>query len=182
MNEGLLINRALNGDDEAFEQIVLKYRRMIYAVCFKITGNEQDSFDAFQEALIKIYFNLREFNSKSKFSTWIYSISKNAAIDLLKEKERNLCCIECLLDEQEESKPYRLPNTYLYYRELGEELVNLINTLPDEMRAVIILRDIEGYSYLEISNILNISRGTMKSRLNRARKKLREGILPYLSI
>lgn len=181
MKDDALFDRYFKGNAENFDAVALHYYDYIYAICLKITKNEQDSLDAAQEALVRIYMNLCKFEEKSKLSTWIYAISRNAALDILRQKKKFDSSMKYMENTHKLDGIGTKYDDFSIY-ELRIELIRLINLLPKHHRAVIILRDIEGRTYREASTILDINICTMKSRLSRARKKLREGILPYLEI
>lgn len=179
MRDELLIKRAKKGDINAFEELAIKYRDKIYAVCLRITKNEADAFDAAQECLIKIYLKIEFFDMKSEFSTWVYTIAKNTSLDIIRKRKRERFGeeTEFLIDNVVDKI---VPEGETLRSELRREIIEKVNMLPEEQRQAIILRDIEGYSYTEAAEILKISQGTFKSRLYRARERLRQSILPYL--
>lgn len=179
MKDELLIKRAKKGDPEAFEELVQSYRDKIYAVCLRVTKNREDAFDAAQECLIKIYMNIGDFNMKSEFSTWAYVIARNTSLDIVRKRRP-----EATGDEREfiimNAPSNDSPEKEVENNELRKEIIRQVNMLPDDQRRAVILRDIDGYSYAEAAELLGISVGTLKSRLHRAREKLRQSILPYL--
>ena len=178
-----LITRSQNGDMDAFEELVARYERRVYSIAFRFMGNQEDASDLAQEAFLKAYQAIKNFRQEASFSTWICRIVSNVCRDQLRKAKRT---IQTSLDEEvwleegtvtKQVKDHAPTTEQVYERkELKEYLQGLINNLNPEYRMVVVLRDIQGYSYEEIAEMLNCSLGTVKSRLNRARKVLREQI------
>ena len=178
-----LITRSQNGDMDAFEELVARYERRVYSIAFRFMGNQEDASDLAQEAFLKAYQAIKNFRQEASFSTWICRIVSNVCRDQLRKAKRT---IQTSLDEEvwleegtvtKQVKDHAPTTEQVYERkELKEYLQGLINNLNPEYRMVVVLRDIQGYSYEEIAEMLNCSLGTVKSRLNRARKALREQI------
>jgi len=176
-NELNLIDKAINGDIQSFEELIKKHQKFAYNVALKYLKDPVDAEDVTQEALIKAFKYLKNFNKNSKFSTWLYRIVINTCKDELrktKNDQGNLSLdndnnyIDALEDESYEP----LKNTE--NTELGKNLQKAINQLAPTYKDVIILCDMKDYSYQEISDILEIPLGTVRSRINRGRKKLRK--------
>lgn len=178
-----LITRSQNGDIDAFEELVAKYERKVYAIAYRFMGNPEDASDLTQEAFLKAYQSIKSFRQEASFSTWICRIVSNVCRDQLRKNKRqsqNSLDEDVWLEEgtvQKQLKDQRpTPDEVYESKELKEYLQGLINNLNPEYKMVVILRDIQGYSYEEIAQILDCSLGTVKSRLNRARKALRDQI------
>ncbi len=182
MDEARLIRSAARGNTAAFTALTERYRQRIFAVCFRVLKNNADAQDAAQEALVKIYLKLSSFGFKSQFSSWVFTIARNSALDLLRKKKQDVS-MEALSESGFElPSPGLLPETSAEHAELKLTLTALINSLPPEQRDCLVLMDMDGYSIEEIGEILSIPTGTVKSRLHRGREKLRdmlkkEGIL-----
>ncbi|MGI5891844.1 MAG: RNA polymerase sigma factor [Bacillota bacterium] len=184
LQEDLLIKRSQDGDITAFEELISAYQQRIYNTAYRLLGNPHDASDMAQEAIIKIYKGLPGFRGDSSFSTWSYRITVNVCRDELSRKYRHM---ESSLDEyiitetgempKEIADNSQLPEDIMASRELGNYLQTLINNLPPEYRLVIIMREHLSFSYKEIADALDISIGTVKSRINRARKALKKKIL-----
>jgi RNA polymerase sigma-70 factor (ECF subfamily) len=180
-NETLLLKEAKKGDIKAFEKLSGQYYKKIYNIALRMTGNREDASDLAQEVLIKVYKSLKSFREESSFSTWLYRITKNLCIDELKKQNRKKAIS---LDEDIELKENSVkrqvesdePGPYEQYEksEIRRIMTDAIGKLTEEHRMVIILRDIQGFSYNEISKIVKCPEGTVKSRINRARQALRE--------
>jgi RNA polymerase sigma-70 factor (ECF subfamily) len=178
-----LITRSQNGDIDAFEELVAKYERKVYAVAYRFMGNQEDASDLTQEAFLKAYQSLKSFRQEASFSTWICRIVSNVCRDQLRKTKKNghsSLDEDVWLEDGSVKKQLRderpTPDEFYERKELKEYLQGLINNLNPDYKMVVVLRDIQGYSYEEIAEILDCSLGTVKSRLNRARKALREQI------
>ncbi|MFZ7102704.1 MAG: RNA polymerase sigma factor [Peptococcaceae bacterium] len=179
-----LITRSQSGDLDAFEELVAKYERKVYAIAYRFMGNPEDASDLSQEAFLKAYQSIKGFRQEASFSTWICRIVSNVCRDELRKLKRtNQTSLdeEVWLEEGSVAKQLKdngpTPDQQCENNELKEYLQGLINNLSPEYRMVVILRDIKGYSYEEIAEIAGCSLGTVKSRLNRARKALRDKII-----
>jgi len=175
-DETELIRRAKRGDREAFGILVERYQRRVVGVALAVVHNPEDALELAQETFVRAYENLGSFESRSSFSTWLYRIAANLAIDLRRREGRRTF----VRGEEAESEIDRLPNSTgdsfaeFSRRELNRRLRAALDELTPEHRAVILLREVEGLSYDEISDILQCPRGTVMSRLHYARNRLRE--------
>jgi len=177
-DERELIKKAQSGDVDAFEEIVKLYEKRVYSLALRMTQNPQDAFDASQEVFIKIYNFLPSFKWESSFYTWVYRITVNKCIDINRKLKRQRTFS---IDAQDEDSPafdipdeVHSPESRYGKKEAMEAVMKALDKLSDEHKAVIILRDIKGLSYLEIADVVDCSEGTVKSRISRAREKLRE--------
>jgi RNA polymerase sigma-70 factor (ECF subfamily) len=164
-----LILRSQAGDTEAFGQLVTKYRPKILTVLFGVVRDEHDAQDLAQEGFLKAWRSIHQFEGRSSFYTWLYRLTVNLAIEMLRRKGR---CAEVELDH---AIPSPLPGPRRSYQrtEIREHFNAAFAQLSPEHRAVIVLREIKNLQYQEIAKILNISVGTVMSRLYYGRKKLR---------
>lgn len=190
--EQKLISRAQKGDPAAFEKLIIDYEKKIYNICLRMVKNEQEAYDLAQEVCVKIWKQLHNFEGNAKFSTWIYRIATNHSLDYLrKQKNKNEISLYTKQADSEEEKILDTPSKAKGpERQLEDmELQNIIKQglleLKEEYRTIIVLRDIEDYSYDEIAEILELSLGTVKSRLSRARMALKKILMqnkePYQS-
>ena len=176
--EAKIIKQVLDGDSDAFEQLVVANQDNVYRLSLKMSGNEQDAQDITQEAFIKAFLNLSSFRSESRFSVWMYRLTYNHSLDFLRKKSRSKTI--SLTETDDSGEEYELeiadlrhtPDVVLELEEKREVITQSIESLPKKQREIIYLREISGMSYSEIAKILNISEGTVKSRLARARLKL----------
>ena len=169
-----LVKKAQNGDLRAFEQLLGEYQGKIYNIALGIMGNPHDAEDAVQNALIKIYRAIGSFKHRSKFSTWVYRVATNVCMDEVRKKKRTSSVSSDELGEEIFSSDINTPEANAINNEKMLHLKKAISSLRDDHRRVIVLRDINGFSYEEIACITSSSVGTVKSRINRARASLKD--------
>lgn len=180
--EKILIKKCKKGNVEAFEKLISNYQKKIFNLCYRYVQNYDDAIELSQEVFIKIYKSISTFNSNSSLSTWIYKIATTTCIDeIRKRKKHNTVSIEeseqenvCTIEIADLSAD---PLTQIEKNELKIDIQNAISQLSEEFKTVIILRDIQGFSYNEIAEILSIPLGTVKSRIKRARNFLKDYLL-----
>ena len=177
-----LIKAAKEGNPNAFEQLAEKYYTKIYNYALRVLKNEQDAFDASQDALIKAYLNIKKFKEEANFFTWLFRITVNTCNDYHKKNKKRSTL--SLSDSHEESKTTlqiedKTQNIeeQILKAERKSLLYKAIDTLPEIHRQMIFLRDIENFTYEEIAEITNLPLGTLKSKISRARIKLKELLL-----
>ncbi len=170
--EQVLVKKAIGGDIHAFETIVRHYQSKIYALCLRYMKQDSDAQDAAQESVIKIYSRMDSFTGRSALSTWIYTITKNTCLDMIRAKKQTVD-VDTLPEAKYEGNDFD-PEKKMLSNELKRELMAIINSLSDDARRVLVLRDIDGFSYEQIAKILQISEGTVKSRLSRARRAFKD--------
>ena len=179
VTEQELIIKSRAGDTLAFEQLVAPYSRRIYNIGLKMLSNSEDAADMAQDVLIKIYRNLDRFRGEAAFSTWVYRISVNSCRDILRCSYRQHERLFTDFGEENEHTDYEvadyssLPDRIYEDEECSAYLLSLIHGLTPKYRIVMVLREVSGLSYQEIADAVNISVGTVKSRLNRARAAMR---------
>ena len=172
----LLLRRACKGDVQAFEELMQSHESRIYAIALRMMGNREDAQDCAQEAMVRIYRAMGSFKGQSALATWIYRITMNTCLDeLRRRKARKVTSLDSLVDNGwSPTDTGDTPEEHGLHVEKQNSLNQAIQSLPDDMRAAIILRDVKGYSYDEIASILDANVGTIKSRISRGREKLRE--------
>ena len=176
--ELIIINKVLNGNTDAFEDLVLDNQQKVYNLALKMTKNEEDAMDVSQEAFLKAYRSLDKFRGESRFSVWLYRMTYNLCIDLLRRKARtgtvSLTHTGSDDDEREMEIPdlRNLPEDEMIRNETREAIRRSIDELPPKHREILIMREVSGMSYEELACTLDISEGTVKSRISRARKSL----------
>ena len=185
-DEMTLVHAAKGGDLEAFSQLVNRYDRNIFRIAQHITHNEEDAQDVVQDAFLKAYQNLEQFQENSKFYTWLVRIAVNEALmKLRKRRNDRTVSLDEDVETEEGSMPREVadwsPNPEQLYRqsELGDILKKTIQGLPPGFRTVFVLRDVEGLSTEETAEMLGLSIPAVKSRLLRARLQLRERLNRY---
>jgi RNA polymerase sigma-70 factor, ECF subfamily len=185
-DELMLVRAAKNGDIGAFEELVKRYDRNVFRIAQHITQNREDAEDVVQDAFLKAYGNLNQFQEQSKFYTWLVRIAVNEALMKLRRRrpERTVSLDEDVKTD-DDSIPREVadwsPNPEQQYKqaELKQILTKTINGLPPSFRTVFVLRDVEGLSTEETAEALNLSIPAVKSRLLRARLQLRERLSKY---
>lgn len=173
--EKTIVEKAKNGDENAFETLVTQYERLVYAVSLRLLGNESDAQDAAQETFIKLYRYLPSFRGESKFSVWLYRLTNNVCIDMLRKKSVPTVSLdEPAGDGGVPDIPDGRfsPETELEKKQLRQAVSRALGSLPEPYRQAIVLRELAGQSYEEIAQSLVIDIGTVKSRIFRARRKL----------
>jgi RNA polymerase sigma-70 factor (ECF subfamily) len=173
--DAVLVRKAQEGDVDAFECLVREYQQMIYALCRRLTGAHQSADDLAQETFIKAYFALSRFDSRWPFYPWLRKIAVNTSLNYLKARKRERHLPQDALPVRGIDPPpaHDLPQARLEQAEFEEKFRHSVESLPGEQKSVFVLRFYEGLSYEEISRTLGVPYGTVMSRLNRARRKLK---------
>ena len=156
-----------------FERLAAENERPVYSLCFHMMGSREDAQDCAQETMLRAFRAFDSFRGEASFSTWITRIAMNVCTDALR-KRRDAVSLDALREEQGFDPPDAAPTAYarLEEKERLRLLREALSLLPSDMREMIVLRDMQGKSYDEIAEILNLPLGTVKSRINRAREKL----------
>ncbi len=181
----VLIQRSKNGDLDAFEQLVRRYESKVYTIAYRFLGNHADALDLAQETFLRLYQALPGFRGESSFMTWLYRIIANACRDEIRRQQKHGSL--SLNDNSGEAAAgdYQgagqkmgifipSPEEAVERKELNETIQECLNSLSEEHRLVLVMREIQGMSYEEIAGVMNCSLGTVKSRLNRARQSFKE--------
>ncbi|TYQ13329.1 UNVERIFIED_CONTAM: RNA polymerase RpoE-like sigma-24 subunit [Acetivibrio alkalicellulosi] len=181
MNEKELIKKAKSGCVEAFEELISESQKKVFNIALKMMGNYDDANELAQEAFIKAYRSLHKFKGDSLFSTWIYRITTNVCLDeLRKRKNKKVISLDQSMEYNGEEVERQIedeaigPEKLLEKKETKKVIEEAINSLSVDYKTVIVLRDIQNFSYEQIAKITNCPEGTVKSRLNRARHALKE--------
>ncbi|KAB2953949.1 sigma-70 family RNA polymerase sigma factor [Heliorestis acidaminivorans] len=180
----LLVQQAQKGDRQAFEKLVTMYQDRVYALSYRMAGNPDDAQDLAQEAFIRAYSSLASFRQDADFGTWIHRITVNTWINMQRKNKR---ATVVSLDEpmhtsdgevqRELAATSEGPEEFVERRETSDRIRQALLELKPEHRAVIVLREMQGYSYEEVAEMLDCTLGTVKSRINRARNALKEKLL-----
>lgn len=182
-----LIRACRRGDKKAFEELVERYQRKIVSVALGMVHNRDDAVEIAQETFVKAFESLERFKGESSFYTWLYRIVVNRAIDFQRRERRHPTVAledrsgsgegyDEILNEERQTDPYQEAEAH----EVGDRVTEAINELTPDHKAVILLREVEGLSYDEISRVMQCSKGTVMSRLHYARKKLQKRLKDYL--
>lgn len=158
---------------EQFEQLAAEHERKVYVACFHMMGNREDALDCAQETMLRAFRAFESFRRDAQFSTWITKIAMNVCVDALR-KRRDALSLDALREETGYDVADEGKNAYaaLEEKERKRLLQEALSQIPADMRQMIVLRDMQGMSYDEIAEALDMPLGTVKSRLNRAREKL----------
>jgi RNA polymerase sigma-70 factor (ECF subfamily) len=176
-----LVKRCQNGQADAFDELVTRYRTRIFAMIYNMVHNEQDAWDLAQDSFVKAWKSIKRFRGKSSFYTWIYRIVMNVTIDWLRKKQIKSGGAEFddaiqlkEIDPASKTAPKAdpLPHEHMQRTEIRARIDNAIQQLSPDHRAVILMKEIEEMQYHEIAETLGCSIGTVMSRLFYARKKL----------
>ena len=182
-----LIEATKQGEEDAFAEIINRYRNPITNYLYRFLYDYEEAVDLAQETFVRVYFALERYHTKYAFSTYIYRIASNLAIsEIRKRKRRKTLSLTGLFQSSEnEDKEFQppdeksLPEADVLEGEQRKVIEKAIATLPDKYRAAIILRDVEGKTYDEVAQVLELGLGTTKSRISRGRKLLREKLEHY---
>ncbi len=185
-SEDFSLEALRSGDRAEFVRLVETYYAMIYRLALKMLNNTQDAEDILQETFLKAYRHLKNFDGRSSLSTWLYRIATNEALMFLRRKRVDFISVdEPLENEQGEQEPLEivdwccLPESELTSAEAQRHLDQAIQNLPPSLRVVFVLRDIQDLSTRETGEVLNLSETAVKTRLSRARLRLREELTGY---
>lgn len=181
---GLLLRRCLSGDAAAWEDIVHRYQRRIYNICYRFAGSAEDADDLTQEVFIKMYKTLDTYNvERGAFTTWVTTITRNLLVDHFRKGKHDRLTDSLdatpgqeedgrTLSEQIEDKSRVSPDEQVRSREAGEAVHEGLQKLSPELREAVILRDLQDMDYKDIAEVLKVPEGTVKSRINRGRAEL----------
>ncbi|MBW2455321.1 MAG: sigma-70 family RNA polymerase sigma factor [Deltaproteobacteria bacterium] len=179
-----LVEKAQKGDRAAFRKLVERHQRRAFAIAIGLVRDENDARDIVQEAFLRVYRSLDRFKGGSSFFTWLYRIVTNLAIDLMRKPARREAELfeNPNISEDAEAFPFLAridgadPIDMVRRREIAERIQTALDALPPYHRAVIIMREVEGMSYQEMAEAMEVSKGTIMSRLFHARQKLQRAL------
>lgn len=167
------IQEVLAGNKQAYAHIINKYKNQLYATILRMTRNPHDAGDLVQEAFIKVYEQLGKYDGKGSFSSWLYRVSFNHCMDEFRKKRYQMRQVE--INEELMEDP-RHPEVIFLKNEKSRHLERLISSLPDDERMIILLRYVNELSYDEISELAEVPISTVRNKLHRAKKKMRETV------
>jgi len=181
LSDEALIEQIKQGDLDAFDSLAARYETRVYTIAYRYVGNYNDASDLAQEALIRVYRSIKSFRGESSFLTWLYRVVTNVCKDEMRRRARDKTVSMEELAEKGRTPAaegkYNLLEDTILRQEWQEEIQQILNSLSPEHRTIVVLRDIQGYSYEEIAFFLECSLGTVKSRLNRARNILKDRLM-----
>ena len=179
-----LVRRAQSDDDRAFGELIERYETKVYSLALKMLRNPEDAEDVLQDTFLRAYRGIKAFQGYSTFSTWIYRITANSALMKLRKKKLPTVSID---DADEREVPINIadwapgPVEQLLNEETRQAMSEAIDALPAEFRQVFVLRDVEGLSNADVAEILDLSVAAVKSRLHRARLKVRNHLSHFFN-
>ena len=174
------IKEVLKGDQNAFAEIVELFQDKLYRICYRMLGNQHEAEDIAQEAFVRAFINIHTFDTNRKFSTWLYRIGTNLCIDRIRKKkpdyylDAEVAGTEGLNMYSQIASKDELPEQEVLKMEMQDRVQYEISRLPDKYRAVIVLKYMEDLPLQEISDILEMPLGTVKTRIHRGREALRK--------
>ena len=181
MKEEQLLEKARAGDQEAFGELVALYEKKVYALTLRMCKHPEDAAEAAQEAFLAAWQGLKFFRGDASFSTWLYRLASNACVDLMRKESRHKAAAGPSLNDEETylevADDSATPQELAERSELREQIEEGLQSLSPEHREVLILRELHQLSYEEIAQTLNLDSGTVKSRISRGRKSLRNFVL-----
>lgn len=184
MENNALVVQAKQGNMQALEELLQRHEKIVYHIVLRTMGAGEDVKDLSQEVLLKAYRSLAKFDGKSAFSTWLYRIAVNTCIDeMRKRKGKQTYSLDAELEQEDGNyhkqfaDPADTPEQSLIRQELRQEVVTALEKLSPEHKTALVLREMQGFSYEEISEITQTPLGTVKSRISRAKIQLKEEIL-----
>jgi len=190
--EALFVARLKANDDAAYDELVRTYSASIFHVAYRMLGDSAEASDTVQEIFLKVFRNIGGFKGEAALKTWIFKIAFSEILNRLRWWKRRHRFATVSLDDQPNGNPmnvgYRLPSPaptpeeVLQTKEQDEAIQQALSKLSRDHRSIIVLRDIEGFSYTEIADVLGVSIGTVKSRLARARGDLKKSLMRFLSV
>ena len=188
LSDHALIEAAKGGDEAAFGEIMSRYRNPITNYLYRFLNDYEEAVDLAQETFVRVYFAIDRYHTQFAFSTYIYRIASNLAIsEIRKRKRRRLLSLTGLFQAEDDSQiEFQPPDTRvlqdveLVDEERSKMIAKAIAALPEKYRVPVILRDVEGKTYDEIAEIMELGLGTTKSRISRGRGLLREKLQHYL--
>ena len=185
LKETELIKKAASGNERAFEKLMLANQSNVYNLAFKLLKNSEDAMDASQEVFFKAYVKLSSFRGDCKFSAWLYRLTYNQCMDMLRKKTKVNETSLSVEDDTGEESEIEIPDSASNPAEIAEKteereiIKREIDALPEDMRSVLIMREYGGLSYAEIAEATSMQEGTVKSKISRARKRLAEKLINY---
>ena len=181
--EDEIISRCQQGDQQALKEIFDKYHKKVYGIAYGVVRQREEALDVVQEVFIKLFRSIKNFKGRSHFYTYLYRMVMNTAIDHKRKAGKQFMSS---LDEEGSFEPTeeaeKGPERILLQKELEERVSLAMNKLPDEQRAALIFRDVEGLSYQEMAEAMGCSMGTVMSRLHYGRKKMQELLKDYVEL
>jgi RNA polymerase sigma-70 factor (ECF subfamily) len=189
VNEAELVAGLKNGDEAAFRTLVRHYQERLFKVAYGILLDREEAWDIVQDVFFKVFQSIHSFKAQARLSTWLHRITVNHCLNWKRRWKRRLRGFHRPLDSDSNdpqghypplgTEEYQ-PERQVREKQMAEHLWRQISKLPEDARAVYMLKEVEGFSYDEIAEVLGIKRGTVSSRLFYARKKIKKALAPFL--
>jgi RNA polymerase sigma-70 factor (ECF subfamily) len=188
--DAAFIRRLQAGEDAAYDELVRTYNASIYHVAYRMLGNSADASDAVQDTFVKVFRNVENFRGDASLKTWIFRFGISEILNRLRwwKRRHRLSTVSMDDDRNGNGKTFCIrdlapsPHQSLESKEQEVAIQQALGRLSADHRSIVVLRDIEGFSYIDIAEVLGISVGTVKSRLARARADMKKSLIRYLSI
>jgi RNA polymerase sigma-70 factor, ECF subfamily len=188
--EALFVARLQANEDAAYDELVRTYSASLFHVAYRMLGDSAEASDAVQEIFLKVFRNIGGFKGEAALKTWVFKIAFSEILNRLRWWRRRHRFATMSLDEQPNGasaglsvpSPSPSPEQLLQSKEQETAIQQALGRISKDHRSIIVLRDIEGFSYNEIADVLGVSIGTVKSRLARARSDLKKSLMRYLSV
>ena len=178
-----MISRCQQGDQEALKEIFDKYHKKVYRIAYGVVRQREEALDVVQDVFIKLFRSIKNFKGRSNFYTYLYRMVMNTAIDHKRKAGKQFMSS---LDEEgrfePSDEPEKGPEKILLQKELEERVKRAMDKLPDEQKAALVFRDVEGLSYQEMAEAMGCSIGTVMSRLHYGRKRMQESLKDYVKL
>lgn len=181
-----LVQRTLRGETAAFNTLVVRYQRHVYNLAYRMIGNADDAGDLVQETFLRAYGALASFRQDASFLTWLYKITSNLCIDLMRSRRaKNALSLDAELEDGREPAAFERetsPEEIVVRGAVGDIVHRAVMNLPERYRRVVVMRHLQAMSIEEIADTLNLPSGTVKTHLFRAREMLRDRLRPVLDM
>jgi len=185
-----IISRCMKGDVDTFNLIVTRYQKRMLNISYRMLGDYNDAVEVVQDAFISAYKNLKTFKGNSKFSTWLYAIVANLSRNRLKQNASRASKERYSIDDPVDTTEGQVHREHasndssvldkLEKNEIQQRVQGCIDSLESEFKEVVVLRDMQGFSYDEISDMLSVAAGTVKSRIHRARSAVKDCLKKFI--
>ena len=181
LSDEQLVVCVLNGENVAFEILIQRYEKQVFALAYRLGGDYDEAKDMAQEAFIRIYQELPRFDIERRFFPWMYRVAHNTCINLLIKRPKEVTPLDAIIDFQADSSDReRNPGFSYEQKELGEAINSALQALPEQYRLPLVLKYLEGMSYKQISEQMDVPVSTIETRLHRGRSLLKKALRNYL--
>ncbi len=183
MTDQEIIQQILSGQTEAYGELIRQYNKKVVGYCLSMLSNQTEAQEAAQDIFVKAYHSLRKFKGNSSFSTWLYRITTNHCLDILRKRtRRKTVSLDALVEAEGDhiERLFAVESTAASPLENRDLIQKILATLPEDYRTILTLREADGLEYQEIADVMDCSLDAVKGRLSRARKQLQEHLRHFL--